>query len=418
MNVLFSVPYVPNLVRTRSYNLIRHLSQRGNRVTVLTVWTNEQELADLEALKQECHDVQAMSMPVWRSLWNCLKALPQDVPLQSVYSWHPELAASLNGKGVFDVVHVEHLRGARFGLALKQQTGLPVVWDSVDCISHLFRRAATHAKSLVGRWRARFEVGRTERYEGWLLDKFDRVLVTSQVDKHALAALKANGDPTPPISVLENGVDLTYFSPEAYGPREPATLVVSGKMSYHANATMTVRLMQNIMPIIWKRRPDVMLWIVGKDPGREIRAFANHQAVTVTGCVEDLRPYLRRATIALAPVVYGTGVQNKVLEAMACATPVVSTPEAITALSVTHGDELLVADEPERFAEEVLRLLDEPDRQYRLGQAGLSYVRAHHNWTNIADQLESVYREVEHPQYVRSGIHLGKYPQQESAWNV
>jgi hypothetical protein len=126
MEILFVVPYAPNLVRTRSYNLIRHLSRRGNRVTVMALWTNEQERADLERLKQECHHVEMLSMPAWRSMWNCMMALPSRAPLQSVYSWRPKLVAKLNGNTGFDIVHVEHLRGSRYGLYLKQQSARPV----------------------------------------------------------------------------------------------------------------------------------------------------------------------------------------------------------------------------------------------------------------------------------------------------
>jgi sugar transferase (PEP-CTERM/EpsH1 system associated) len=397
MDVLFVVPYAPNLIRTRSYNLIRHLSRRGNRVTVLALWANEQERADLEQLKQECYHVEAMSMPAWRSLWNCMMALPSKAPLQSVYSWRPDLVTRLNGNVDFDVVHVEHLRGSRYGLYLKQQKHLPVVWDSVDCISHLFQQAFTHNNSLSDRLRSRLELRRTERYESWLLDKFDRVLVTSPVDKQAFASMKANGGTAPvPISVLENGVDLDYFAPDSSVAREPATLVVSGKMSYHANVAMTTHLVQEIMPYVWECSPDVKLWIVGKDPVQPIQALAENPRVTVTGTVDDVRPFLRQATIAVTPVAYGAGIQNKVLEAMACATPVVTTPQAISAIDIVPGRDALVVEEPHLFAGSIVELLGDPERQRRLGEFGLSYVRAHHRWTDVAAKLEEFYCQTIH----------------------
>jgi sugar transferase (PEP-CTERM/EpsH1 system associated) len=398
MKILFIVPYVPSLVRTRPYNLIRGLTERGHQVTVLTLWANEQEWASLERLKQHCHHVQAMHMPSWRSWWNCIRALPEGVPLQSVFSWRPELVAHLNGNSTFDVVHVEHLRGARYGLHLKSQNHLPVVWDSVDSITHLFRQAAAQSKNLIGRMRSRLDLKRTERYEGWLLDKFDHVTVTSPVDKDALVSLNTNGTRPAPISVLRNGVDLSYFSPIPTAVRKPATLVVSGKMSYHANVTMVLHLVRNIMPYIWARRPDVELWIVGKDPTREVEALGQNPAITVTGMVADIRPYLRQATIAVAPVTYGAGVQNKVLEAMACATPVVATPRAILALQAVPGRDLWVADEPSTFANSVLRLLNDPAKRQRLGEAGRSYVEVHHDWTNIAGRLEQIYSTAIHLQ--------------------
>lgn len=362
---------------------------------MLTLWTNEQERAEAKQLEAYAH-IDALPMPRWRSLWNCVKALPTNVPLQSVFSWHPELVAGLNGRSPFDVIHVEHLRGAHYGLHLKAHTRSPVVWDSVDCITHLFQQTVAQSKDIWRRWRSRFDLNRTRHYEGWLLSQFDRVLVTSAVDRKALMALPSNKGAVAPVEVIANGVDLDYFRPNTAVVREPATLVISGKMSYHANITMTLHLVNNIMPHVWARRPDVKVWVVGKDPTREIQALDQHTAVTVTGTVDDIRPYLCRATAAVAPLTYGAGVQNKVLEAMACATPVITTPKAISALDLVFGRDVIVAQEPHLFAEAILKLLDSPAQQQQVGQAGHAYVQTHHHWSAIVAQLEKIYLELIH----------------------
>jgi glycosyltransferase involved in cell wall biosynthesis len=331
--------------------------------------------------------------------------VPGSTPLQAVYCWQPGLAQILTeaipsqkGKPVFDVMHVEHLRGAKYGLYVKALLpDFPVVWDSVDCISLLFQRAALHSKRRLNRLITRFELKRTERYEGWLQSQFDHTLVTAPVDKDALLALRRPGtEGAAPVSVLPNGVDLDYFVPHTPVRKEPATLVISGKMSYHANITMTLSLYQSIMPLIWEKRPDVKLWIVGKDPTPEILALGEHPSVTVTGTVSDIRPYLQQATIAVAPLTYGVGIQNKILEAFACATPVITTPQAVSALNVMPGRDVLVALDPRVFAEQVLDLLGDPQRQQRIGQAGRLYVEAHHKWETIAAQLEGAYHESIH----------------------
>ena len=394
MNVLFIVPYVPNLVRTRPYNLIRHLSARGNRVTVLTVWANEQERADLAPLQEICDEVIALPMPLWHSLLNSALAFPnRKKPLQSVYSWKPELVAQLIGNAPYDVVHVEHLRGSRYGLYLKEHSNLPVVWDSVDCITHLFKQAASQSKNLKGRFRSWLDLDRTAWYEGWLLDKFNHVLVTSPVDREALLDLKPQGSTPAPISVLGNGVDVTHFSPDPTVAREPATLVISGKMSYHANVTMTLHLVHQIMPHVWRQCPDAKLLVVGKDPTREIQALAENPNIIVTGTVDALPPYLQKATVAVAPITYGAGIQNKILEAMACGTPVVTTPHAVSALCIEPERDLLVADSPESYARSILSVLENPQQQMDLGRNGRTYVEQYHHWPNVAARLETIYAE-------------------------
>jgi polysaccharide biosynthesis protein PslH len=400
MNILYLVPYVPNLIRVRPYNLIKHLANQGHLVTLLTLWTGENEQVDIKQMEQVCHQVFSSPLPLLRSLANSLMAVPTRSPLQANYCWQPSLNKQLTqiisaGAAPFDVVHVEHLRGVRYALELKNQANhgqsIPVIWDSVDSISMLFKQAAGNSKSWFGRFLGQFELGRTERYERWLVDQFDRVLVTSQLDKNAFISLNPTAKEM--VSVLPNGVDLDYFSPDPSTVREPASLVLSGKMSYHANVTMAIHLVEKIMPHVWEKQPDVKVYIVGKDPPKEIRAMANDRRIVITGTVKDIRPYLRVATAAVTPILYGAGIQNKVLEAMACATPVVSTPRAISALSLKPGQEVITAQDPRDFAQAVLCLLDNPSLQKRIGEAGRRYVESNHRWEKIVENLIGLYSQ-------------------------
>lgn len=403
MHILFIVPYVPNLIRVRPYNFIKRLAAHGHRVTLLTTWSEAGEQESLKAIQSDCQAVFALRQPLWRSLVNCLVALPTGLPLQSVFAWNrqlareaAQLALDTNGNNMFDVVHVEHLRGVRYGLALKRSqhgrgNSLPVVWDSVDSISLLFRQAMSRSKSLFGKGVTRLDLRRTERYEGWLVRQFERVLVTSPMDRQVLSEL-AGGEGAP-ITVLPNGVDLVYFQPAPREARERETIVLSGKMSYHANVTMALYFLEEIMPRVWAQRPTVRVLIVGKDPPAKITAWRADPRVEVTGTVSDIRPYLYRATLAACPIAYGVGIQNKVLEAMACGIPVIATPQAVSALQVKPGEHLLVADGAEAFAGEVLRLLADRGRREALGLAGRRYVERYHDWDLITANLVEIYTE-------------------------
>jgi len=405
MRILFVVPYVPNLIRVRPYNLIRHLTDDGHQVTVLTLTSNPEEVADAAVLAGQCYAVDYLSLSRWRSWWNCLAALPTKRPLQSVYCWQPEMAGRLkglvsgqNGQAPFDVVHVEHLRGARYGLFLNELFNegfnrVPIVWDSVDCISELFKKTATQSKSFFNRRVSQFELQRTEQYEAWLLGQFSQILVTSPVDKRALSQLGPGSRQGPDIHVLPNGVDLTYFRPDPAIEREPATLVISGKMSYHANITMAFRLVEEIMPEVWAQRPEARVVIAGKDPPGNIQRLAEHPAIDVTGTVDDIRPYIQRATIAVTPLAYGAGIQNKVLEAMACATPVIADEKVTGSIQARNGHDFLVASDTQSYASQILDLLNDSDRRQRIGQNGRNYVEAHHQWPAITKQLEGIYKK-------------------------
>jgi polysaccharide biosynthesis protein PslH len=398
MKIAYVVPYVPNKIRTRPYNLISSLTELGHEVDVFTVGSSDTDVQDAESLKAKCCNVYYQHQPVWQSLLNSTLAVTSSKPLQSVYSWHPRLAAQLKSqlnKRSYDVVHVEHLRGSRYGEFIKSKfPTVPVIWDSVDCISHLFKQAASQSLNFFGKFVTRFELPRTKKLEGNLICKFDHILVTSTSDRQALLELTPRGKYASPISVLPNGVDLEYFYPNVEVHREAETVVFSGKMSYHANISMVKYLVTEIMPRIWKTRPDTRLYIVGKDPSQDIKDLGNNPLITVTGTVDDIRPFLWRATASVVPLLYGAGIQNKVLEAMATGTPVVTTSKALSALHVQPGKDLLASNDPTEFSKDVLQLIEDQNLQQKISDSGVHYVRAHHNWISIASQLAKTYQQV------------------------
>lgn len=393
MRVAYFVPYVPNLIRVRSYNLLLQLAKQGIEVTLFTVATNDKDSEDAHRLKVKLTDVVLREQPLWRSAVNCMAALPTKTPLQSVFSWNPKLQADFaNRRNGFDIVHVEHLRGSKYGRLIRSRfPDLPVAWDSVDCISHLFKQTSARSRSLKGKLMSALELKRTRRAESELASLFDHVLITSQVDKAEL--LNLTPSKTAPISVLPNGVDLDFFQRNTDSPRDAETIVFTGKMSYHANVSMVDYLVHDIMPKVWLKRPKAKLIVVGKDPPRKVREFAQNPLIEVTGTVDDIRPYLWRATVAVIPLVYGAGIQNKILEAMASETPVVTTSAAFSGLQATPGVDALIGDSAEDFAEAILTLIESQLLQRQIGRAGYLYVREQHDWSKITSQLIGIYRD-------------------------
>lgn len=401
MNILCIIPYAPNLIRVRPYNIIRSLAARGNSVTLLTIVSNDLDLASVQQLREQGILVHSFDLPAWKSMINAARAIFTRDPLQSYYCWHDGLAREAArlaaGAEKYEAIHVEHLRGARFAQYLKR-TGctLPIIWDSVDSITYLFRQASQQSMKRSSRWITRFELPRTARYEGKMAALFDATLVTSPVDRQALIELLPGSQQTPvqteKIRVIPNGVDLNFFQPDPTVQREPDTLVVSGKMSYHANVSMTLHLVNHILPQVWAEKPETKLVIVGKDPPVEITRLTSDPRITVSGYVPDIRPYLHRAAIAVAPLTYGAGIQNKVLEAMACGTPVITTSLAARNLAAVPGRDLLVAEQPGEFARAIVSLLDNRMQRQEMGAAGRIYVETSHDWNTIAGQLEEIYR--------------------------
>ena len=193
------------------------------------------------------------------------------------------------------------------------------------------------------------------------------------------------------IGVLPNGIDTDYFFPTQERYR-PYNIVFSGKMSYHANVAAVHYLYHQIMPLIWRKQPSATLTIVGSKPPKSIRDLAADPRVEVTGYVDDMRPYIRRAHIMMSPMVYSVGLQNKILEAMALGTPSVISLQSSKALRAKENCDMLVANSADEFAYSALELMSDNSLRTAIGAQGRIYVKKYHKWQEITEELIAVYQ--------------------------
>ena len=405
LRLLFVVPYTPTPIRTRPYHLIKSLIQRNYDLTLATLWSDSNEYAALKQWEEVGIRVLAQPITRQRSLWNVARFALNAAPWQASFSWHPRFNALLTSaiqNNPFNVIHVEHLRGARYGLSLREQlkrkhAPTPLIWDSVDCISELLEQTQRSSTRRASRLMARVELPRTRGYEPRLVTLFSRTLVVSNAERAAfLKLLQAARLPNTPyaaetIRVVPNGVDLEFFSPSAV-KREPATILFSGKMSYHANVTAAQYLLDEIFPRVRQQVPNARIIIAGKDPPANLVA-RHSDFIEITGTVDDLRPYFARATVACAPILYGAGIQNKILEAMAMGTAVVTTSKALDGINARPGHDLLIGDDAAALAAALVQIIQDAARRNALEQNGRSYVEANHRWSHSASVLDSVYQE-------------------------
>jgi glycosyltransferase involved in cell wall biosynthesis len=392
MRVLFVSPYVPSHIRIRPFAWIRTLVSLGCRVHLVALRPPEDRALSEAPVSAYCHACEIFPLGTMKTAVNGLLACAAGVPLQAAYSRSRgperrirELAAS----GSFDVVHIEHLRGA---LLPPYPCPAPTVYDAVDCITRLFEQAATLAPGIGQRAIARLDLGRTRRFEARAPYRFDRMAVSSEEEARAFVALAGQAAVTR-IRAIPNGVDTAAFTTARRD--DGRTVLFAGKMSYHANEAAALRLARRIMPHVWARIPDARLVIAGKGPSPALRRLTNPVPgrIAVTGYVDDMRPLLSGAALLAAPLVYAAGIQNKVLEAMASGTPVVTSPSACAALQATIGRDLVSADDDEAFARAIVDLLGNPGRRMTIGDAGRRYVVEHHQWPVQARHLIDLYTE-------------------------
>jgi glycosyltransferase involved in cell wall biosynthesis len=195
--------------------------------------------------------------------------------------------------------------------------------------------------------------------------------------------------PDVPITVVPNGVDLAAY--EELGEAVYYDLLFTGKMDFRPNIDAVLWFGRSVLPLILERRPGATFAIVGQRPHPRLDVLRDTPGVTITGYVDDVRPYLAGARVYVAPLRVGGGTRLKLLEAMAMGKPIVSTTVGAEGFPVVNGQELILADEPENFAREVLDLLENPTRRARLAATGRAFAQANYGWDKLVPQLEKIY---------------------------
>lgn len=389
MRILFVTPYVPSRIRVRSYQLIKALSSL-HEISLVSLLCDEYEQEMLKDVANYCASVDLVPMPKWRAYANCLRALPTLMPLRVAYYQSPAFVRCLMHvmhRRRIEVVHGELIKVAPALQALCSQASVPVIYDSVDCISSYLQQQYATTHNIAKKIFIYSELQKMYRYEAQSLRVFDHVMITSAYDRELLISL---GEEPEHIHVVPNGVDTDYFAP-SLTLREADSLVFCAKLDYYPNAQAILMFCRDVLPRIWERRPQVRLTIVGNNPPASVRALSEDARITVTGYVADIRPYLERASVALAPLLVAAGMQNKVLEALAMGTPLVATPVSCRSLQVRDGLHLLIAEGPSAFARAVLHLLENRPLAEHFSAMGRLHVEEHHRWKHAADIVCNLY---------------------------
>ncbi len=235
----------------------------------------------------------------------------------------------------------------------------------------------------------RCEGRRLRTLETRLAERTDRLLVVTEAER----SLFHSFCPQAPVQAVANGVDVEFFSPGC-DRVQPRSCVFVGVMNYRPNVDAVCWFAEHVWPSVRQRWPDARFHIVGRSPAPDVSALNRRDGITVTGAVPDVRPWLHRAACVVVPLRIARGVQNKVLEAMACARPVVCSSAPLQGLAVEPGLHVLKADAPGDWQRAVGEIFEDENRAQELGLAASAWVQMHHRWDRC---LEPVYELLEQP---------------------
>jgi sugar transferase (PEP-CTERM/EpsH1 system associated) len=380
--------------RIRTYQMLRAL-RRNHRVTYLTL-DDGTAAPNAEELAKEYADVveRVPFAPPAKGtvgfyldlLCNVFSPLPYAVARYRSGELR-ERVRSLCGKGDVDVVVCDFLAPS---LNVPNELGAPTVLFQHKVEAMIWERHATVARHPVKRAYMRRQWQRMLRHERAECARFDHVIAVSPED----AAVFRDQFGISAVSHVPTGVDTDFFRPSDKVERRPHEVVFTGSMDWMPNEDAIRWFVQDILPLVRARVPDVTLTVVGRNPPAAVRALGENAGITVTGSVPDVRPYIERAAAFIVPIRIGGGTRLKIFEAMAMERPVVSTAVGAEGLPVRDGVDTLLADSPDAFADAVVQLLLDPALAARIGNAAAAAVRAEYGWDRVAVRFAELCGEI------------------------
>jgi sugar transferase (PEP-CTERM/EpsH1 system associated) len=377
--------------KLRTWHMMRHLAER-HEITYLSFGDPAATAADRDGMSQVCAHLQVVPRtdPAKGSLAFYAGAAGRVVdrlPYAAGKYRSSEYRASVErllATGRFDLVVCDFLVPA---VNMPRRLPCPSVLFTHNVEAEIWRRHRDRQPDPVRRFLFRQQWQRMLRFEGDTVGRFDLVLAVSDADRQTLQRLYA-GRLKAPVFTLATGVDTTFFAPRPAAEVRPRHLVFTGSMDWIPNEDAMKHFCHDILPLIRAEEPDVTVSIVGRAPTPAVQRLADLPGVEVTGGVDDVRGHIARAAVYIVPIRIGGGTRLKIFEAMGMAKAVVSTTVGAEGLPVTDGRDVAIADEPDRFARSVVRLLRDPARRVQLERAARDLVVSRFDWSAVAGQLE------------------------------
>jgi glycosyltransferase involved in cell wall biosynthesis len=394
MRILFLstwFPYPPdNGSKLRVFHLLRALA-RAHAMTLVSFAFDTAQPEQAGNLRSLCADVRVVPVdPFAANRAGTLRTFLSARPVVSrPIGAMSRLVADVLRSSAFDVVIASTEMMADY--ALQAPAGTARILEEHNSMTRWMRERYASARHPLQRARCWASWRKRRRYEGRHHRQFDLITMASEEDR--ATTLATLGEARVPVEVVPNGVDCEHNRPGLDAP-VAGSLVYNGSLTYAANYQAMQWFLARAYPRIRAEQPGATLTITGSTAGVDLAGLALDETVHLAGWVEDVRLPVARAAVCLAPIWQGGGTRLKILEAMALGTPVVATSKAAEGLAVTPGHDILIADEPDQFAAQVLRLLREPGLRQQLARNGRRLVEDLYDWEAIGTRFGRLVEEV------------------------
>jgi polysaccharide biosynthesis protein PslH len=389
MNVMYMSsrpPYPPHKGdQLIAWEQIKQLKANGYQVHLITFVKSEQEGEFIrDKLAPYCKEVILFPTHPLLNLLRSLKTIYNFKPIQVNLFFHPkvkERVMDIYKRINPEIIHVQTARVAEYFIDIN----VPKCIDMIDALSlNMERRAKTESNWLKPLFLLESQL--MKRYEKDILNKFDRAMIVSESDKKYLSNKH--------IVVNPNGTSITKHHLSHYpNITKEKIILFHGNMQYYPNVEAVVDFVKEVWPHIHQAYPEYQFYIVGKDPVKKVTALHGKDNVVVTGFVEDICSRLLQAQIGIYPMKSGTGMQNKIVESMACGLPTIASPIALQGISGRRGDELICTGSKEGIIAAVKDLIESPELQEHYAVTGQAFVHSNYSWENNCARLIQTWKD-------------------------
>ncbi|MGE0635972.1 MAG: glycosyltransferase [Bacteroidia bacterium] len=381
MKVLFLVSRVPYPLekgdKLRAFNHLKLLSEK-HEITLVALNDTELHPEAEQVLSRYCKRLHVLDISFGVRMLSLISAAFSGKPFSTAYFYN-NIAQDIIDE-IIDEVHPAHIfcQLTRVTEYVKNVKNISKTLDYQDAFAKGMEKRISK-ESFYLRWLFKMEYKRLAKYEAEVFDWFDNKIIISNQDKENIAHTDKQN-----IVVVPNGVDLDYFKPRE--TKKKYDLLFTGNMAYPPNIESVVFLVNEVLPLVMKQKPDIKLLIAGATPVARVKDLQSKN-VEVSGWVDDMRECYAASKLFIAPMQISIGLQNKLLEAMAMNVPCITSELANNALHGTHNENILVCKHPQEYAEAILKLLDNPAEAERLANAGHEFVKLNYGWQKMTEPL-------------------------------
>jgi len=391
LKILFLTPRLPFPViggdRLKPYNILSYLAKKHD-VTLVSFYQGknvpEEYVNEIKKLGLELFVIPLS--PVKASLRHLFKSFFR-FPLEIGYYTQPEfkkVVDELLKEKQFDVSFAFFMRTAEY---LKNYNVKKILMAE-DCRVVYQKRSYHSTRNLIQKLTRWWEYKRLLKYEPEIVNHFD---VNTLVTEQDISSMQSQ-NPKPKYRLLTNGTDINKFKmPNGFTHRRD--ILFAGKLDIWANVLMIRDIVNNILPKIKLEIPDCRLNIVGANPSSEIKSLES-ESIKIFPNVPDMVPFLQNANVFLHPHVGGSGIQNKIIEAMACGCPVVTTQTGIQGIPATHGKDVMIGTSDEELANHTIKVLKDDVYAEQISQNARLLIEQTHSWDSVFDALDKIIYEV------------------------